>query len=401
MAKGGKWLRRLWSLCCALMFLLPAMPVRSEATEGVKPDHPGDLTVRFRHKYELDGEERDIPNVEARLYQVAAMDEEGVFTATLDFESYPVDMSTAAPPKQWLTLAKDMENFVNDRNLSPMLVKTGDDLGYVLFDNLEPGLYLLLFGEGVHPDYDHIRVGFMPTLMSMPYRGLINWNEDGLSTTHVQEQEDPEQWDFAFTIIPKPQETKALCRLQKIWDDGGNSAGVRPKTLQVEIEFEDGVKQLVTMSAETGWLTDIEPESLARVKTVRETDLPEDYIFVGWERIGTTIQLTNRYAPPPTPTPEPTPGPTPVPTPTPEPTPPGPTPVPTSTPEPTPPGPTPVPTSTPIPRPVPTPISTPPPKPTLPQTGMLWWPVPILLVSRAALMLFGWVRYRFGKNNEN
>lgn len=34
------------------------------------------------------------------------------------------------------------------------------------------------------------------------------------------------------------------------------------------------------------------------------------------------------------------------------------------------------------------------PKPTLPQTGQLWWPVPVLAIAGAAFVLFGWLRRR-------
>ncbi len=38
--------------------------------------------------------------------------------------------------------------------------------------------------------------------------------------------------------------------------------------------------------------------------------------------------------------------------------------------------------------------ATPTPKPTLPQTGQLWWPVPVLAIAGAAFILFGWLRRR-------
>ncbi len=382
MAKRKCRLLRLLSAVFCLMLLLSLLPAPALAADpsGNAPDHPGDLTVRFRHKYQ-DGQERDVPQVEARMYHVATMDQDGVFTALDAFRDYPVDLATAAPPKNWMSLAGGMENFVNAQGIQPSLVKTADNTGYVLFDGLEPGLYLFLFGEGIHPDYPHIRVGFMPTLMSMPYRGLINWNEDQLSTTHVQNQEDPSVWDFAFTIVPKPQESQAICRLQKVWDDSDNRDQTRPQSLSIEVEYEDGVKQTVELTAEDGWLLEFQANSEQKVKNLRELNLPADYVMKGWEAVGATIQITNVYVPP-TPTPPPTAEVTP--------TPPSPTPTPPVSPD----NETPDPTPTPPPSPSPTPKA-PPQK--LPQTGVLWWPVPILLGSGTALILFGWIRRRFGK----
>jgi len=43
---------------------------------------------------------------------------------------------------------------------------------------------------------------------------------------------------------------------------------------------------------------------------------------------------------------------------------------------------------------------TPTPKPTLPQTGQLWWPIPILLTAGLVLVLFG-VMLRRGDDYED
>ena len=40
------------------------------------------------------------------------------------------------------------------------------------------------------------------------------------------------------------------------------------------------------------------------------------------------------------------------------------------------------------------------PKPTLPQTGQLWWPVPVLLCAGLLLLIVGLVRSRRSKTNE-
>ncbi len=108
-----------------------------------------------------------------------------------------------------------------------------------------------------------------------------------------------------------------------------------------------------------------------------------------------------------TPTPEPdvtpTPGPDVTPTPEPDVTPtPGPDDTPTPEPDVTP-TPTPVPTPTPPPTVVPTPTPvvtpTPTPAPTLPQTGQLNWPIPLLAVTGLAVFVVGWI-LRFGEKKE-
>lgn len=103
----------------------------------------------------------------------------------------------------------------------------------------------------------------------------------------------------------------------------------------------------------------------------------------------------------PTPTPEPDVTPTPGPDVTPTPTP-GPDVTPTPTPDPdvTPtPAPTPTPPPTVVPTPTPVVTPTPTPAPTLPQTGQLNWPIPLLAVAGLAVFAAGWI-LRFGQKKE-
>ena len=142
--------------------------------------------------------------------------------------------------------------------------------------------------------------------------------------------------------------------------------------------LKDGeIYQTVTLNAANRWCW-IWPELDSQSQwLVVEKEVTNYTASVRQE--GITFVLTNTYEEP-----QPTPTPTPSPTPTPTLTPTGsvsPTPTPTVSPSPTP-------TPTVSPAPTKTPV------PTLPQTGQLWWPVPVLVWAGLVLIILGLVRRR-------
>lgn len=330
---------RLLGLFLTLLLLLSLLPA-AYAGNSSFPQGEGKLTVQLLHKYESDGAKRMIPGVKASLYQVADLDDSATFTLTDEFSASGADLNAELSQENWAKLASSMETWVEQKSLKPLAEKTGGADGTVQFSGLQPGMYLLIFGEGIHKDYPNIRVGFQTALLSMPNRGNNTDNVFGLDESGA--------WDYDYTMIPKPYEIHAASQIQKIWKDDQDAAKKRPKTLNIEIEYKDGVKQTVTLSAENGWILEFEPASLSEIKNISEPKLPNGYTLKKWELTGGTIQVTNEYIPSTTP----------------------PTDSPSSTPS----------------------------KP-LPQTGQLWWPVPVLIVAGALFVLGGILRRR-GKSRD-
>lgn len=351
-----QWLLSL--LLCALL-LLPLLP-SADAQELPKQ---GRLTVKLEHTY-ADNEKRTVSNVSVGIYPVATMEESGDFTATEAFSGFQSDFRNAQTDKAWQTLTPILRSWVREQEIYPADVRFSDADGLVTFDSLKPGLFLLVIGEGVHPDYPSTRVGFQNTLVSVPYRGN--------ATENMLNLEDPTLWDYDYMVIPKPFEGHEIDRIQKIWEDKDDAYHHRPDRINVEITYEDGIVQTLELNAENGWLLEFEPASLTDVISMQEPNQPEAYFIQGFGIVGTTVQLTNElkssYMSPGDETPtEPT-GPT-------EPT------RPTQPTQPT--------------RP------TNPDKPSLPQTGQLWWPVPVLFVAGVVLILLGVLRRRSAKKHED
>ena len=144
--------------------------------------------------------------------------------------------------------------------------------------------------------------------------------------------------------IKPPVGTFVTRKVLKIWDDKG-SESARPKEVTVQLLCDGKVYDTVTLNADNEWRYTWEELDDAYDWQVVEKELSDYTVRVG--RSGATFTVTNTRVTPVTPV---TPG-------------------------------------------------KPTPKPTLPQTGQLWWPVPLLLLAGLGLLIVG-LRHRRTKHEK-
>lgn len=212
--------------------------------------------------------------------------------------------------------------------------KTGQD-GKVTFSGLEAGVYLVL-GEPY-------RVGQMtctpsPVLISLPSGG-----ENHVSA-NVKYEETP---DTPGTTTVK---------VQKVWSGQETD---RPREVTVQLLKNGAVYDTVTLNADNNWRHTWTGLSKDALWQVVELSVPEGYT-VSVSKDGLTFTVINTCTPPEEPDNPDTPT------------------TPTNPTNPTTPS---------------TPGSSGS-KPTLPQTGQLWWPVPLLACGGMLCFLAGWVKNR-------
>ena len=219
--------------------------------------------------------------------------------------------------------------------------KTGQD-GKVTFSGLEAGVYLVL-GEPY-------RVGQMtctpsPVLISLPSGG-----ENHVSA-NVKYEETPDTPGTTTTV-----------KVQKVWSGQETD---RPQEITVQLLKNGAVYDTVTLNADNNWRHTWTGLSKDALWQVVEQSVPEGYT-VSISKDGLTFTIINTCTPPEEPgnpdNPDNPDNPT---------TPPNPT-------NPTTPGSSGSSGS----------------KPTLPQTGQLWWPVPLLACGGMLCFLAGWVKNR-------
>ena len=147
-----------------------------------------------------------------------------------------------------------------------------------------------------------------------------------------------DEWIYDVTAEPKfrwqPEETTLNRKVLKVWKDEGFEH-LRPTEITVHLLRDGEVYDTVILNAENGWSYTWQDLSAAYQWTIQEVPL-EGYTATV-TREGITFVLTNSYSESPPP---------------------------------------------------------PPPPPDLPQTGQLWWPVPVLLTAGLICLLLGLVRRR-------
>lgn len=351
----------------------------------------------------------DLPaeGVTFRIYRVGRVNtDSATFTPIAPYGDYGVLGLRA----DWLDRAATLESYILRDKLPATAQAATNENGVVRFEGLQPGLYLIL-GERI------LREGVYYTPVSC-FLSLPNSYDRG------------ETWVSEVSARMKVSETpdtsgeKLQRHVLKVWDDAGHEAQ-RPQKVTVDLLRDGEVYDTVELSAGNNWRydwTELDGSSQWRL-TERELEGYTPLVT----QTGITFVVTNTYrqvTPPSTPDegdedPDPTPTPTPAPTPTGTvPTPgPGdggttPTPPPSSSPSTPPPAEEDldeedIPLTDLIPDPKEDDSSIPDeeeeipdsdiPLTGLPQTGQLWWPVPLLAILGLCLILCGLIRRRRGE----
>ena len=324
--------RVLLCLLAALLLLTPAL-----AAAPVDPDTPVTLTLHYQ-----DGR---TPLVGARfdLYRVADMAADGSLTVTADFRRFGnIDFSTLES-SDWITLAATLESYVLRDGLEPVDSGVTDRDGQLTFPTgrrtLRPGLYLVL---GQRHRQDGYVYEAAPFLVKLPM---------------LDAEHDRWVWDLTaapkHTATPEPDTPDTVTRrVLKVWAEGSDPA---PITVQL---LRDGqVYDTVALNARNNWRYEWTGLDAGYSWRVAE-ETPAGYT-VTITREGVTFVVTN-------------------------------TPIPETPDEPT----TPTKPSNPANPSNPSTPSNPsrPGQPTLPQTGLLWWPVPVLICAGLLLLLLGLLR---------
>lgn len=353
MKRTKKWIGAL--LC--LLLLLSVSSAAGFTARAASNNAAGDktsLSVYFGTGH------TGFPNTKFKIYRVGELQSGTNFELTGDFAAYPVSLS-GLDSAGWRAAAQTLATYAVRDMLTPLAQnKTGKD-GRVLFSGLSKGLYLVSGSRYQKGNNTYIPE---PFLINLP---MVD-EETGtyLDTVSV---------DCKYEMRHEPgggggdggggggHETSR--RVLKIWHDAGFEAE-RPKKISVQLLRDGEVYDTVQLSAANDWRYSWSGLDTAYQWQVAEKDTPAGYtVLVDLQGITFTVNNTK------TPEPEQPKNPNEQNPPT------------ESESEP------PVKVATPS-----VPQGT---KPRLPQTGMLWWPVPFLAIGGMVLFLIGWEKQRHEK----
>ncbi len=282
-------------------------------------------------------------NASFRLYFIAAAYEQGngVIYEFLDpYDSCNMDISNL----QDAYLPIHLTHFAFSNELSYTVKKT-DDNGMLVFEDLYPGLYLVV-PMGDIPHY-YVPSPFVVNIPVFDYEHK-DWNYDINATPKIKAHE-----------VPLPDETTYIT-VRKLWDTDETP----PESISVSLLCDFKEAEKVTLSEENGWYYRWDNLSVIHTWSVVENEVPPGYT-VYYDASSNTVIITNKKDPPQEP--------------------------PTTAPE----------DDTTSPEESTTTPSEPTTKPDeLIDTGQLNWPIPLLSVSGLLLFSIGWAMLNLGKKED-
>lgn len=222
-----------------------------------------------------------LSGVEWKAYRIGSRNPYGGFVLEGDFAKYPVtldDMSSTAIAD----VAYTLETYALKDNLKPDAKGKTNSKGSLTFDNLRTGIYLLSSDNFSTKDYKY---------QSQPAIIELGGFEENNVTVKPK---------FTVTPIPKPQ--KVTYSVRKVWIND-STENTRPTSISVELYKDGALNKTVVLNSSNGWYYEWESDKNSTWR-VLESSIPFGYT-VNYSVSSTEYLIQNTFTAP-TPTTEPT-----------------------------------------------------------------------------------------------
>ena len=214
---------------------------------GAVPVEPGaDASLSIHYRYDL----RVLPGVKFSLYRVAAVNPDVTFTLTPKFSAYPIRTEDQTV-ESWNEQAVQIKGYVQADGISPdyeLVTNSDGDASTAL----ATGLYLVLGEKKSIGGYTYIQT---PSLVCVPMiSDTDEWMYDYAIIPKVTRSQDPVPPKPDPPVYPEDEKEppKTERRLILEWDDGGDAAS-RPKSVPFTL-MADGVPvSNIELTADMGW----------------------------------------------------------------------------------------------------------------------------------------------------
>lgn len=231
--------KRFLSIAAAVMICLLLFPIPTAAAERIDLNEP--LTLKLI--YQLDG--TPLNSVDVSIYQIAAVDAYGEFTAVGDFANLPVDLH-AASDSAWYALASTLDGYILRDGIWPTDYGKTNESGVISFPirqkKLGAGLYLV---RNDAFQRDQMRFDRGVSLVMLPSLDPIEnkWNYDAVIQPKLNHHPIP--------VYPD-EPTFTTREVLKVWKDDANPQN-RPKEITVQLLQNGVVYDTVTLNASNNW----------------------------------------------------------------------------------------------------------------------------------------------------
>lgn len=208
----------------AILLVVALLPTKAAAAGKIVLDRAVSLNIVYKENTTA------ISDAHFSLYKVADVDEYASMTLTSDFEAYKGTVSglnnlDTLTQDQWQTLASTLQGYVQRDALHCVCDGKTDSQGILPFSDLEAGLYLVIGDRLVTSD--RYMYTAMPSLLFLPGgdRESNSWNYNVTAFPKYTKVLDDEDYVKRKVI--------------KVWDDAGYET-IRPKRVKVQL-LKDGV----------------------------------------------------------------------------------------------------------------------------------------------------------------
>lgn len=240
--------------------------------------------VLFSISYRVDG--RPLQGIRFSVYQIASMDAQGSIRLIAPFSELPVRLPDGNAVEEWRILATTLEGYIQSKQMTPTDVGTTDTSGALSFphgvERLAHGVYLVLGESCTIGNTVYVPT---PSIVMLPAIDALT-----------------QDWNYEITIEPKTeirriptsseQPVFTMREVIKEWKDDGHELS-RPASITVHLLKNGIVYDTVTLSDENQWhYTWDQLDSWASWTLTEE--VPSGYT-VSIQQKGITFLVTNAY----------------------------------------------------------------------------------------------------------
>ena len=273
---------RLPAILLAFLLIALLLPTTAFAAGKIDLTRPITLTIR----YQKDGV--DISGTQFDIYKIADVDEYARMTLTAVFSPYKDDITGLSAlndqdQDSWMLLASNLKVAVQHDSLSPDAAGSTDENGELALTDLHAGLYLVIGHVNALGDYIYTASPFMIFLPGADYE----------SNTWVYDYDAIIEPKATKQFIPSEEDTVSR-KVLKVWDDEGNEEN-RPSEITVSLLRDGEAVDTVTLNDSNSWRASWDSLSAKYEWSVAEKSVGKYTALI--EQNGVTFVITNTYSP--------------------------------------------------------------------------------------------------------
>lgn len=237
----SKRVKKLSALLMTILLVAALLPTTASAAGKILTDQPTSLTINYMDS------SKAISNARFSLYKVADVDEYACMTLTSDFEAYKTTVIGLADldhltQDQWLALASTLRGYVLKDDLALTAEGKTDSNGSLFISNLEVGLYLVIGNRVTTSDY--YTYTSVPFMVFLPGEDAVknDWVYDITAAPKFTKDENP----------PDDDDDYVSRKVLKKWDDAGYES-LRPAKVVVQLLRDGKTYDTQTLSNDNNW----------------------------------------------------------------------------------------------------------------------------------------------------